>query len=101
MFTTNHTVKTTVIPSIDEDKLKIEFRRLGISVALADAVIPMQDFHSTIFRMALNIVSNTIVLPRLNALGGHGLVLPSLEGLRFVNQSVVLSKDAIFIASDL
>ena len=45
MFTTNHTVSSEAFPALNEEKLTIAFQRLGVTVTLADAVIPMRDFH--------------------------------------------------------
>ena len=51
--------------------------------------------------MVLFIVSNSVVLPELNHFGRQGILLPSLQGLRFHNETIRLQQDAILISCDL
>lgn len=101
LFTTNHTLTVAALPFVSEEKLKIRFQSVDVSLAVADAAISMKGFHSTIFKFLLGIISNHVVLPRLNQLGLKGLVLPSFDGISFYNEKVVLQKDALLVGCDL
>lgn len=99
LFTLNVSMSTAADVHVKNETIFGKLRDVKFGVKVVKTAI--QDIHDKALQFIIDIALNTVVIPKINSIGEKGLELPTIEGVHFVNPTLMLMQRTLLVSTDL